>query len=135
MSNLEIVQSTYQGSNSQENGQNLKRHLAQDARWTEAAGFPYAGTYIGFESIAKNVFQRLATEWTDYRFIVEDYVASGDKVFAYGHYSATYRETGKYFEARVAHLWTLKEGKIVSFEQFVDSKIVTDSMAVQGDPQ
>ena len=32
------------------------------------------------------------------------------------------------FEARVVHLWKLKAGKIVSFEQFVDSQPVNDSM-------
>lgn len=128
MDNLEIVKSTYEGETSEENGKNLQQHLAADATWTEAAGFPYGGTYTGFEDIAKNVFSRLGNEWIDYKFVPEDYVASGDKVVAYGTYSGTYKETGKYFEARVAHLWKLKDGKIVSFEQFVDSKTVVDAM-------
>lgn len=128
MDNLEIVKSTYEGETSEENGKNLQQHLAADATWTEAAGFPYGGTYTGFEDIAKNVFSRLGNEWIDYKFVPEDYMASGDKVVAYGTYSGTYKETGKYFEARVAHLWKLKDGKIVSFEQFVDSKTVVDAM-------
>lgn len=126
--NLEIVKSTYEGSTSEENGKNLRRFLADSAKWTEAAGFPYAGTYVGFNEIHKNVFQRLGTEWIDYRFTVEDYVAHKDKVVAYGTYSGIYRETQQYFEARVAHLWKLKDRKIVSFEQFVDSKQVIDAM-------
>ena len=128
MNNLEIVKSTYEGKTSMENGKNLQQHLASNATWTEAAGFPYAGTYIGFEAIAKNVFSRLGSEWLDYKFVPEEYVASGDKVVAYGTYSGTYKKTGKYFEARVAHVWKLEEGKIVSFEQFVDSKMVTNAM-------
>ncbi len=128
MSNLEIIKSTYEGKNSEENGQNLQRHVAANVRWTEATGFPYAGTYIGFESIAENVFQRLSSEWIEYKFVVEDYVADGDKVVAYGTYSGTYKATNKYFEARVAHLWLLEGGRIVSFEQFVDSKTVVDSI-------
>ncbi|MGB0893746.1 MAG: nuclear transport factor 2 family protein [Parashewanella sp.] len=128
MTNLDIVKSTYEGKNSTENGKNLQRYVADNVRWTEAAGFPYAGTYVGFKSIAKNVFQRLGSEWDNYKFVVEDYVASGDKVVAYGTYSGTYKATGKYFEARVAHLWKLKNGKIISFEQFVDSKTVDDAI-------
>jgi len=31
--------------------------------------------------------------------------------------------------ARVVHVWELEEGKIVRFEQFVDSKIVVDAMS------
>jgi len=128
MTNLEIVKSTYEGKTSEENGKNLAQHLAADASWTEAAGFPYGGTYIGLDAITKNVFHRLATEWTEYKFTPEGYVADEDKVVAYGTYSGTYNVTGKYFEARVTHLWRLKNGKIVSFEQFVDSQTVNNVM-------
>ena len=62
------------------------------------------------------------------KFTPEDYVASDDKVVAFGTYTGTYKLTSKAFTARVAHVWKLKDGKIVSFEQFVDSKPVNDSM-------
>ncbi|MEI8602663.1 nuclear transport factor 2 family protein [Shewanella baltica] len=126
--NLALVKSTYEGSSSAENAKNLQHALASDARWTEAAGFPYAGTYIGFSAIATKVFARLETEWDNYRVDIEDYVAQGDKVFAFGTYSGTYVKTGKYFSARVAHLWKIHSGKIVSFEQFVDSYTVVNAM-------
>lgn len=128
MTNLEIIKSTYEGKNSAENGKALQQHLAGNATWTEAAGFPYGGTYIGFEDIAKNIFSRLGSEWIDYKFVPEDYVVQGDNVVAYGTYSGTYKETGSYFKARVAHVWKLNEGKIISFEQFVDSKTVVDAI-------
>lgn len=128
MTNLEIVKSTYEGKTSAENGQNLKRFITNETLWTEAAGFPYAGTYKGFAEIEKNVFSRLGSEWINYNFKVEDYVAAGDKVIAYGTYSGTYKATGKAFSARVAHLWQLEDGKVKSFEQFVDSKTVVDAM-------
>lgn len=128
MTNLEIIRSTYEGKTSEENGRNLAKHVAENISWTEAKGFPYAGTYVGLASITKNVFSRLGSEWIDYKFSPEGYVANEDKVVAYGTYSGTYKVTAKYFEARVAHLWTLKDGKIISFEQFVDSKPVNDSL-------
>ena len=128
MTNLAIIKSTYEGKTSEENGKNLAKYLAENASWTEAKGFPYAGTYIGFDTVAKNVFYRLATEWSNYKFTPEGYVADADKVAAYGTYSGTYKATGKYFEARVTHLWKLKDGKIISFEQFVDSQVVNDAM-------
>jgi uncharacterized protein len=124
MTNLDIIKSTYEGKSSEENGKNLAKHVAADISWTEAKGFPYGGTYIGLEAITKNVFNRLATEWKDYKFVPEGYVVDGDKVVAYGAYSGTNNQTGKAFTARVAHLWKLKDGKIVSFEQFVDSQTV-----------
>src|SRR5436190_12977927 len=127
MTNLEIVKSTYEGKTSEENGKNLAKYVAGNISWTEAKGFPYAGNYIGLESVTKNVFSRLGSEWVDYKFTPEDYVADDDKVVAFGTYSGTYKLTGKAFTARVAHVWKLKDGKIISFEQFVDSKMVDEA--------
>jgi ketosteroid isomerase-like protein len=128
MTNLEIIKSSYEGASSEENGRNLQKYLSDRVQWKEADGFPLAGTYIGFKEIAEKVFHRLATEWTDYKFIVEGYVADGDKVFAYGTYTGKFNKTGQSFSARVAHLWTLENSKIIKFEQFVDSVPVVEAM-------
>ncbi|WP_407500757.1 nuclear transport factor 2 family protein [Elizabethkingia anophelis] len=128
MTNLEIVKSTYEGKTSEENGRALAAHVAENVQWTEAKGFPYAGTYTGLEEITKNVFSRLGSEWIDYKFTPEDYVASDNKVVAFGTYTGINKITNKAFAARVAHIWHLEYGKIVKFEQFVDSKTVTDAM-------
>lgn len=128
MTNLEIIKSTYEGKTSEENGKNLAIYAAENINWTEAKGFPYAGTYIGLEDITKNVFSRLGSEWIDYKFTPENYVTDGEQVVAYGTYSGTYKLTNKHFQARVAHLWKLKDGKIIRFEQFVDSQIVNDAI-------
>jgi len=127
--NLDIIRATYEGP-SEENGRNLVAALAKDARWTEAAGFPYAGTYIGAEQIVANVFRRLATEWVGYQAKVHTYLSDGDRVAAFGAYSGTYRATGKAMTASFAHLYRLKDGKIASMEQYVDSHQV--QLAVQG---
>ncbi len=128
MTNLDIIKSTYEGKTSEENGRNLAKYVADDISWTEAKGFPYAGTYIGLDSVTKNVFSRLGSEWIDYKFTPEDYVTSDNKVVAFGTYTGTYKTTDKSFTARVAHVWKLKDGKIVTFEQFVDSQPVNNAM-------
>jgi len=127
MTNLEIIKSTYEGKTSEENGKNLAKYVADDILWTEARGFPYAGIYRGIDNVTKNVFSRLGSEWINYKFTPEDYVANDDKVVAYGTYTGTYKLTGKAFIARVAHVWKLKDRKIISFEQFVDSKTVAEA--------
>jgi len=98
-------------------------------KWTEAAGFPYAGTYIRIAEISKNAFYRLATEWIDYKFTPEKYIVSDSHIAVIGTYTGTYKITLKAMAARVVHVWELEEGKIVRFEQFVDSKIVVDAMS------
>ncbi|WP_461536669.1 nuclear transport factor 2 family protein [Spongorhabdus nitratireducens] len=126
--NLDIVKSTYEGETAEENGRNLMKHLADDAKWREADGFPLAGVYVGPDAIRKNVFERIAADWSEYRFVVEGYIAQHNKVAAYGTYEGVYGSTNKAFSARVTHIWTLDAGKITAFEQFVDSKPVVDAM-------
>lgn len=125
--NLELVRATYEGS-SEENGKNLLAALAPDAEWTEAASFPYAGTYKGVENIISGVFNRLATEWTGYNAKVHTFLEDGDRVAAFGIYSGTFNATGKSFSATFAHLYTIKDGKIIRMEQYVDSAKVRESM-------
>lgn len=126
---LDLIRATYEGS-SEENGRNLMAVLAPDVEWTEAEGFPYAGTYVGPEAIVAGVFQRLATEWTGYRAEVHTYLEDGDRVAAFGVYSGTYKATGKSMRATFAHLYDLKDGKITRMHQYVDSYMVQQALSV-----
>ena len=121
--NLEIVRNTYWSGPGA-----LLAALAPDVEWTEAAGFPYAGTYHGEAEIARNVFVRLATEWEGFRVDMENLYDAGDTIIAAGFYRGTYRNTSRSMEASFAHILTLKGGRIVRFVQYVDSKKVWDAM-------
>ena len=121
--NLEIVRNAYLGG-----PEALLGTLAADVEWTEAAGFPYAGTYHGTAEVVRNVFVRLATEWEGFRVDTEDLHDAGDTVVARGFYRGSYRGTGKSMEASFAHVLTLRDGKVVRFVQYVDSKKVWDAM-------
>lgn len=125
--NLDIIRATYEGV-AAETGKNLMASLADDVVWTEAAGFAYAGTYHGPQAIIDNVFQRLTNEWIDYQAKVHTYLSEGDHVAAFGVYSGIYRKTGIAMKATFAHLDRLKEGKIISMEQYVDSATVVRAM-------
>jgi ketosteroid isomerase-like protein len=125
--NLDLIRATYEGS-SDENGRNLLAVLAPDTAWTEAEGFPYAGTYVGPQAIVAGVFRRLATEWIGYRADVHTYLEDGDRVAAFGAYSGTYKATGRSMRATFAHLYKLRDGKIVSMTQYVDTLVVSRAL-------
>lgn len=98
--------------------------LAPDIRWTEADGFPYAGTYTGPDAVLNGVFMRLGTEWDGFAAVPAEHVAQGDTVVSIGTYSGTYKATGKRMEVPFAHVWQVKDGKIVRFRQFTDTALV-----------
>ena len=126
--NLELIRSTYEVS-SADNGRNLRAVLSPDVEWTEAEGFPYAGTYVGPEAVIAGVFHRLQTEWTGYRAQVHTYLADGDRVAAFGVYSGNYNATGTSMTSPFAHLYQLKDGKIMRMAQYVDTVLVSRALS------
>lgn len=95
--------------------------LTPGCEWTEAAGGPYGGVYIGPDAVLEGVFQKLGGEWDGFAAVPHEFVADGDRVVVLGDYSATYKQTGKSFTAPFAHVWKFNEGKVVSFQQYVDT--------------
>jgi uncharacterized protein len=102
--------------------------LAADVEWTEAAGFPYAGTYHGRDEVLDRVFARLGGEWDGFAAVPETVIAGGDQVAALGTYSGTYRKTGRAFTARYVHWFTVTDGLIARFEQVCDTAEVAAAL-------
>jgi ketosteroid isomerase-like protein len=94
------------------------------AEWTEAEGFPYAGTYKGPDAILQGVLMKLGTEWDGFRAVPDEFVAQGDRVVAIGEYSGRYKATGKSFRAPFVHVWTVRDGRIERFVQHTDTALV-----------
>jgi len=102
--------------------------LGEDTRWTEAAGFPCAGTYIGPEAVKENVFLALQRIFDGYTLTVDEVIDAGEVQIGIGTYSGAHRTTGKSFRARVVHIWRLTDGTVTSFEQITDTLMVDRSM-------
>lgn len=98
--------------------------IADDIVWTEADGFPLAGTYVGAKAVTDNVFSAPQRDWDGYTLDVDEVLQDGGTVVGVGTYSRTYKATGRPFTARVVHLWRLKDGMAVKFEQIADTAMV-----------
>ena len=103
--------------------------LSPDVSWTEMAGFPYAGTYVGPEAVKAQVFDRINADWDDYRAVPETFLSDGYDVVAFGTYSGTYRATGKAMVARFVHHWVFANGVVVRFEQYTDTHLVVSAIS------
>ncbi|WP_199562376.1 nuclear transport factor 2 family protein [Micromonospora deserti] len=106
----------------------LRTTLAPDVEWTEMAGFPLAGTYRTPAGVTANVMEKLAAGWDDWIVHDDTYVVDGEKVVVLARYTATNKATGKPINVRVAHHFVVRGGRIVRFEQFVDTAKVRDAM-------
>src|SRR4051812_33459286 len=124
---LEMVRNHYAAS-ARNDVSAMMRDMAADVRWTEMAGFPCAGTWIGPAEVIDHVFKVLGSEWIGYRFELETLIDAADHVVGIGTYHGAYRKTGVSMHARVAHVWQTAGGKIVRFEQFTDTLLVNRAM-------
>ena len=126
--NAQIIRTLYQDFARADVAAVLAR-FAPDIEWTEAEGFPYAGTYHGGEAIVRGVFARLATEWDGYRVAPTEFIDGGDQVVVLGEYTGAYRQTGRSFRAPFAHVWTLAGGRVTRYRQFTDTALVQRALA------
>lgn len=126
--NLDAVRASYAAS-ARGDIDGLVAVLAPDARWTEMAGFPYGGTYVGADDVVAGVFRRIGEEWDNYQAVPEQFVDGGDVIVVVGTYSGTYRATGRSMTARFTHVWHCEEGTAVAFEQFTDTLAVHCALA------
>jgi ketosteroid isomerase-like protein len=123
----EIVKAHYD-ANDRRDLDGMLADIAPDCQWTEMAGFPCAGTFVGPQAVVENVFQALGALFNGFGFKLERLLDAGSDVVAIGTYSGTHKATGKSFTARVVHVWGVADGKIQRFEQFADTLKVAESM-------
>lgn len=100
--------------------------------WNEAENFIYAdgNPYVGPQAILEGVFMRLGTEWEGFSVTPEEWMDAGNRVVVLGTYAGTHRGTSKRVRAQFAHVWSLKEGRVVRFQQYTDTKQFADVVAV-----
>ena len=120
MTNKEIIEALYQDFASGDVPAVVAK-FDDSISWTEADGFPLAGTYVGPQAVVENVFMRLSEIGDGWGVVVERFVADGDTVIANGKYTWKHKKSGDPCEVRMAHVWTLADGKAIAFLQHVDT--------------
>jgi ketosteroid isomerase-like protein len=95
--------------------------MADDIKWYQAEGMPNGGVYQGGEAVAQYVFGPIMQDIPNFAVTPEQFIASGDTVAVVARYTGTGKETGKELDLPVAHVFDVRDGKVVQFRQFVDT--------------
>jgi ketosteroid isomerase-like protein len=105
--------------------------LSPDVDWDEGDGHPY-GRHRGFAAVSANVFSRLGAEWEGMATRIEQMLEDpSGRVVVLGRDTAVNKATGKKVDSRVAHVYTVRAGQIVSFLQFCDTAAWRDAMPAE----
>jgi len=118
--NREIVEGVY-ASFAQGDVPAVLGAMADNIEWTEADGFPLAGTYVGPQAVLEGVFMRLGEVGDEFAAIPDQVIVEGNTVVALGRYTWKHNSSGNPAEVKMAHVWTVTDGKLATFQQHVDT--------------
>jgi ketosteroid isomerase-like protein len=91
-------------------------------RWTDPRGS---------DAIAQNLFARLATEWDGFTVNPKEFHDVRDTVIVEVRYTGTHKETGKDLDAQAVHVFGFRDGKVASFQQYVDTAQLQDAIGAR----
>ena len=96
--------------------------LTDDVDWRlpEIEGASFSGARRGRESVG-GFFSQLAESQETVSFEPREFVAQGDKVVALGTYRWRVKRTGREYGGDWAHVFTVRDGKIAGFHEYMDS--------------
>jgi cytochrome c553 len=110
--------------------------IADDATWTYYGPeyvLPFAGTFHGPRGVAE--FFRIVDETlTDPRAGQREFLVSGNQVVVPGWEESTVKSTGARYRVDNVHLFTVQDGKITKFEEFINSSDVVEGF-LPADPE
>ena len=123
MSSKEVIQKAYQLF-SEGNIEAVLSHFDPNIEWKECTGWPHIegdGISHGPQEVVEDVFAKLPEQFDNFNIEIDDLIESGEKVVMVGHYTGTWKPTGKKFSAYATHVWKVKNEKITNFFQAVDT--------------
>lgn len=91
--------------------------------WIEpdVEGIPFSGTHHGSQAVIKEVFEPALEKFDDFHLQCDRYIDAGEDVVVTGRFLGRGKDTGIELNAPFAHIWTLRNGKVVSFQNYTDT--------------
>lgn len=94
-----------------------------EIEWSEAEGSPWAAgnPYRGPQAVLAGVFGAIMAQVENFSLAPARFVDAGDVVLVEGRYTGRVKATGSPIDAQFAHVWQLRDGKVVRFQQYTDT--------------
>lgn len=99
--------------------------MADDIEWTTMWHYQVDG--LGPQKVAKGLLTPLMAEWLSFALTPTAYIAERESVVSLGRFTGTHRASGKSVDAGYAHVWTVRDGKIAQFRQYIDTLAVAQA--------
>ncbi|MBW4578376.1 MAG: nuclear transport factor 2 family protein [Tildeniella nuda ZEHNDER 1965/U140] len=114
--NVEFVQQTYAAFGQGDIAavlNNLATEIVWDSRYTP--GIPLHGTFRGKDQVI-TFFTKLGESLEVQDFVPQKFLGEDDTVVVLGYEQVIAKPTGKAYKNEWVHVWTLKDGKVVTVQ-------------------
>ncbi|WP_416359868.1 nuclear transport factor 2 family protein [Burkholderia ambifaria] len=97
--------------------------------WSEAENSPYSNeqAWQGPAAVKQNLLDRMADDWHTFAIQPVQFHACGETVVVEARYTGVHRRTGRALDAQACHIWSVREGRIVHFQQYADTASLRDA--------
>lgn len=121
MKNLELVKAIYQAFGEGDISRVLEK-LDENVLWKikGPAGYPFFGTYQGHSGFLE-FLQKLGSVADLSSFEPKRFIDAGNTIIVTGSEKATAKRSGAQYSTEWCQLFTCEGGKVVSFEEYLDS--------------
>tara|TARA_B100000678_G_scaffold289247_1_gene299385 strand:+ start:874 stop:1275 length:402 start_codon:yes stop_codon:yes gene_type:complete len=122
MTNRETIMALYEGFGAGDINV-IVALMAADIVWHEAENNKLAdrNPYRGPQAIVEGVFARIAEDFDEFTVEIGRVIEDGETVAMQGRYRARAKASDAEINPQIVHWWTLRDGKIATFQQHVDT--------------
>lgn len=106
--------------------------MAPDIEWITMWHYRVEGR--GPERVAEGLFKPLMAEWSRFALVPAEFISQGNMVVSLGEFTGIHGTTGRQATARYAHVWTVENGRITRFRQYIDTLAIARAR-VQGNEE
>lgn len=101
--------------------------MLEQVEWHEAEGMPYGGVHRGPQEVLGNVLGPISQDVSDFSARPDEVLPVGDdRVLSLGRYRG--QGAAGTVDVPFAHLWTVRDGRLVQFVQYADTKLFRDAV-------
>jgi uncharacterized protein len=118
MNSLEIIKQAY-AYLSEKDVPHYFSLMSPDIELYQTEELPWGGHYRGFDEI--EVFFSKIFPLIDSSVDISHYIQAGDNIVAIGKTSGVVKLTEKSFSCSLAHVWMVREEKIMRLEVYIDT--------------
>jgi uncharacterized protein len=129
-SDVDVVQQGYQHFNTGDLGW-VFAHLDPEIVWEDAKQMPDARVYRGLDEV-RHFLQSFERHWEELRFELEELREAEGAVLAFVRLVGRGKASGAEVDARVVHLWEMRDLKVLRIRTFFDREEAASAAGASG---